>query len=261
MGERLRQKVAVVTAAGSGIGRAIARRFAAEGAIVVVNDIRADAAAEVTAEIDREGGRASSLVADVSESAEVNRLVGETVSRFGRLDVMVNNAAAPLLGRIDQMTDQEWNAVFAVTLNATFYGLRAAIPPMVEQGGGAIINTASAAGLGGAIGLGAYGGAKAAVVNLTKTAALENADKNVRVNAICPGSIATPPLLAFVDMVPGGRATFERQIPARRIGTAEEIANVALFLASDEASYVTGAVIVADGGVLAAIGGTTLDFS
>ncbi len=260
MGDRLSKKVAVVTAAGSGIGRAIARRFAAEGAVVLVNDIRADAAAEVAAEIAGEGGQATSLVADVGQSAEVNRLVADTVQRCGRLDVMVNNAAAPLLGRVDQMSDQEWSAVFGVTLNATFYGLRAAIPPMVAQGGGAIINTASAAGLGGAIGLGAYGAAKAAVVNLTKTAALENADKNVRVNAICPGSIATPPLEAFVDMVPGGRAAFERQIPARRIGTAEEIANVALFLASDEASYVTGSVIVADGGVLAAIGGTTLDF-
>ena len=153
------------------------------------------------------------------------------------------------------MSDELWGAVFTVTLDATFYGVRAAIPAMAATGGGSIINnTASAAGLRGVAGLAAYGAAKAAVLNLTRTAAIEAAARKVRVNAICPGSIDTPPLRMFVDALPGGRDGFERQIPAKRIGQPEVIANAALFLASDEASDLTGSVIVADGGVLAGIG-------
>jgi NAD(P)-dependent dehydrogenase (short-subunit alcohol dehydrogenase family) len=152
------------------------------------------------------------------------------------------------------MPDELWRAVFAVTLDATFFGIRAAIPVMAAQGGGSIINTSSAAGLGGVASLAAYGTAKAGVIALTKTAALETAARRIRVNTICPGSIDTPPLGAFVDSLPGGRAAFERGIPARRIGLPDEIASVALFLASDESSYVTGAVLVADGGVAAMLG-------
>jgi meso-butanediol dehydrogenase/(S,S)-butanediol dehydrogenase/diacetyl reductase len=255
MAGRLTNKTAIVTAAGQGIGRACAVRFAAEGAHVVINDIRADAADEVVAEIGAAGGRASTFVADVGQSERVQAMITETAARYGRLDVLVNNAASPAFGRVEDMSDELWRAVFAVTLDATFYGLRAAIPLMAAGGGGSIINTASAAGVGGAAGLSAYGSAKAAVLNLTRTAAIEAAARGVRVNAVCPGSIDTPPLRMFVDALPGGRAAFERQIPVKRIGTPEEIANVALFLASDEASYVTGAMIVADGGVLAGIGG------
>jgi len=255
MAGRLTNKTAIVTAAGQGIGRACAVRFAAEGAHVVINDIRADAADEVVAEIGAAGGRASTFVADVGQSERVQAMITETAARYGRLDVLVNNAASPAFGRVEDMSDELWRAVFAVTLDATFYGLRAAIPVMAAGGGGSIINTASAAGVGGAAGLAAYGSAKAAVLNLTRTAAIEAAARGVRVNAVCPGSIDTPPLRMFVDALPGGRAAFERQIPVKRIGTPEEIANVALFLASDEASYVTGAMIVADGGVLAGIGG------
>jgi NAD(P)-dependent dehydrogenase (short-subunit alcohol dehydrogenase family) len=132
--------------------------------------------------------------------------------------------------------------------------MRAAIPIMAAHGGGSIINTASAAALNGVASLGAYGTAKAGVIALTKTAAIETAARKIRVNTICPGSIDTPPLAAFVDSLPGGRPAFERAIPARRIGLPEEIANVALFLASEESSYVTGAVLVADGGASAVLG-------
>jgi len=254
MGDRLQGRVAIVTAAGSGIGRACAKRFAAEGAHVVVNDRDAAAAGAVVREIAAAGGRASAFVADVSSSERVTAMIQETASRHGRLDVLVNNAAAPAFGRVEEMPDELWRAVFAVTLDATFFGMRAAIPVMAAQGGGSIINTASAAGLGGVVNFGAYGTAKAAVIALTKTAALETAARRIRVNTICPGSIDTPPLGAFVDSLPGGRAAFERSIPARRIGLPEEIASVALFLASDESSYVTGAVLVADGGVTAMLG-------
>jgi NAD(P)-dependent dehydrogenase (short-subunit alcohol dehydrogenase family) len=254
MGDRLAEKVALVTAAGSGIGRACALRFATEGARVVVNDILPDAAEAVVGEIAAAGGTAVAAAGDVSSSERITAIVREAVARFGALDVLLNNAAAPLFGRVEDMSDAMWRTVFAVTLDATFYGMRAALPVMAAQGRGSIINTASAAGLGGVIGLGAYGAAKAAVVNLTKTAALEGAARKVRVNAICPGSIDTPPLRLFLDALPGGRAAFERQIPVKRIGSPEEIASVATFLASDEAAYVTGAVIVADGGVIAGIG-------
>jgi NAD(P)-dependent dehydrogenase (short-subunit alcohol dehydrogenase family) len=258
MSDRLADKIAIVTGAGQGIGRACALRFAAEGAHVVVNDIRTEAADAVVAEIVAAGGRAEPFVADVGSSERVQAMVADTVARHGRLDVMVNNAASPAFGRIEDMTDELWRAVFAVTLDATFYGTRAALPAMVAKGGGSIINTASAAGLGGVVGLGAYGAAKAAVLNLTRTAAIEGAARGVRVNAVCPGSIDTPPLRMFLDALPGGRAGFEKQIPVKRIGRPEEIANVALFLASDESSYVTGAMLVADGGVLAALGGQGL---
>jgi meso-butanediol dehydrogenase/(S,S)-butanediol dehydrogenase/diacetyl reductase len=255
MAGRLTGKIAIVTAAGQGIGRACALRFAAEGAHVVVNDIRAEGAEAVVAAILGAGGWADAFVADVGSSDRVTAMVEETAARHGRLDVLVNNAAALASGRVEDLTDEAWRAVFAVTLDATFYGCRAAIPVMAAHGGGSIINTASAAGVGGSFGLAAYGAAKAAVLNLTRTAALEAAGRGVRVNAICPGSVDTAPLRAFVDALPGGRAAFEKQIPVKRIGTADEMANVALFLASDEASYVTGATIVADGGVLAGIAG------
>jgi NAD(P)-dependent dehydrogenase (short-subunit alcohol dehydrogenase family) len=259
MADRLQGRVAIVTAAGSGIGRACATRFAAEGARVVVNDRDAAAAEAVVREIAAAGGRAEAFVADVSSSERVTAMIRETAARHGRLDVLVNNAAAPAFGRVEEMPDELWRAVFAVTLDATFFGMRAAIPVMAAQGGGSIINTASAAGLGGVVNFGAYGTAKAAVIALTKTAALETAARRIRINTICPGSIDTPPLGAFVDSLPGGRAAFVRSIPARRIGLAEEIASVALFLASDESSYVTGAVLVADGGVSAMLGAPPVD--
>jgi NAD(P)-dependent dehydrogenase (short-subunit alcohol dehydrogenase family) len=218
---RLAGKIAIVTAAGQGIGRACAVRFAAEGAHVVVNDIRDDAAAAVVAEITAAGGAAAAFVADVGQSERVQAMIDETVARHGRLDVLLNNAAAPAFGRIEDMGDDLWRAVFAVTLDATFYGCRAGMRAMAKTGG-SIINTASAAGLGGVAGLAAYGSAKAAVLNLTRTAAIEGAARKIRVNAVCPGSIDTPPFRMFADALPGGLGEFEKQIPIKRIGTPEE---------------------------------------
>jgi len=250
MGDRLRGKVAIVTGAGSGIGRATALRFAAEGAKLVVNDLDADAAARVAKEIGAAGGVASAFPADVADPRQVEALVREASMRFGRLDVLVNNAAAVIPGPLESIADSDWRRSFAVTLDGVFYGIRAALPVMAAQGGGAIINIASGAAVAGEPGLAAYAAAKAAVVNLTKTAAVENAARGVRINTILPGPIETPPLLAAVEAT-GGRAGWERQIPCGRLGKPEEMAAVALFLASDEASYVHGAAIIADGGVAA----------
>jgi meso-butanediol dehydrogenase/(S,S)-butanediol dehydrogenase/diacetyl reductase len=250
MAERLRGKVALVTGAGSGIGRAIALRFAAEGAAVVVNDLVADAAQRVAKEIEAASGRALAFPGDVADPRQVEAAVRFATTQFGRLDVLVNNAAAVVPGPVESLSDDDWRRTQSVTLDGVFYGIRAALPVMAAQGAGSIINISSGAAVAGEPGLGAYGAAKAAIVNLTKTAAVENAARGVRINTILPGPIETPPLLAAVEAT-GGRAGWERQIPAGRLGKPEEMAAVALFLASDDASYVHGAAIIADGGVAA----------
>ncbi|MFN2377350.1 MAG: SDR family NAD(P)-dependent oxidoreductase [Candidatus Binatia bacterium] len=259
MAGRLKGKVAVVTGAASGIGKATALRFAAEGAAVVVADISAEGAEAVAAEITEIGGRAFALRVDVSVSAEVDALIEEAVRRFGSIDILMNNAAAPHGAPVAATSDADWRRVMSVTLDGVFFGVRAALQKMIAQGSGSILNISSGAGLGGEVMLGAYGAAKAAVINLTKTAAVENAALGVRVNCICPGPIATPPLHAWLGAIPGGEEAFARQIPAKRIGDPDEIAAVATFLASDEASYVTGAILVADGGVNARTGTPRFD--
>lgn len=251
MTPRFSNKVVVITGAGSGIGRTTACRFAAEGAQVLVNDREAGRAEETVAEIKEAGGEASALVADVSSSAKVNELVAGAVARYGRLDVMMNNAASALGGSIAATTDETWREVMSVSLDAVFYGVRAALAVMNEQASGCIINIASAAGMGGEPGLAAYGAAKAAVMHLTRTAALEAAGSGVRVNCVCPGTISTPPMLAWADMLPGGKEELMGRLPGRRLGEPDEVASVILFLASEEASYVNGAVYTVDDAVSA----------
>jgi meso-butanediol dehydrogenase / (S,S)-butanediol dehydrogenase / diacetyl reductase len=251
---RIAGKVAVVTGGGSGIGRASALRFAAEGAKVVVNDLNGDAAGVVAKEIEAAGGVGVAFPADVSDSAQVDALIQEAVSRYGRLDVLMNCAFFMTIGTLDGLTDEEWRSNFSVTLDGTFYAIRAALVPMRAQRSGSIINVSSGAGVRSEITLAPYSAAKRAVLSLTETAAIENAEYGIRINAICPGPIATPPLLAFVDQMPGNEGSLDRyykQIPFGRLGKPEEMAAVALFLASDEASYVSGANFVADCGIAA----------
>jgi meso-butanediol dehydrogenase/(S,S)-butanediol dehydrogenase/diacetyl reductase len=253
MPARFEDKVVLVTGAASGIGAAAARRFANEGARVMLGDVNASGAADVAKEIDATGERAASREADVSDLGEVEALTAEAVSRFGRLDVVFNNAGIGAFGKATDIDPEAWLRVFAVDVHSVFYGCRAAIPHLRAAGGGAIVNTASISGLGGDYGLSAYNAAKGAVVNYTRAAAIEHARENIRINAVCPGPIDTAlakSLITHARVAP----EYAKLIPMGRPGRSEEVAAAAAFLASDDASYVTGAMLVVDGGITAATG-------
>ncbi|MGH7839297.1 MAG: SDR family NAD(P)-dependent oxidoreductase [Candidatus Binataceae bacterium] len=255
MAGKLDGRVAIVTGGGSGIGAATARRFAREGASVVVADLSGTRADKVTAEILAAGGKARMIKMDASDPEGVQATIKLALNAYGRLDVMFNNAGYAEVATLEETSLESWNRVLAVTLTSTFLGIKYSLPIMRRQGGGAIINTASISGTRGDHGLGSYNAAKAGVINLTRAAAVENARYKIRVNCVCPGAINTraPQLLA------GDRADEFRRIqgeaaPLGRIGEPEEIASTVLFLASDEASFITGEAIIADGGLTAQTG-------
>jgi meso-butanediol dehydrogenase / (S,S)-butanediol dehydrogenase / diacetyl reductase len=248
---KLENKVSLITGAASGIGAATAKLFAAEGAIVIVVDIDESNGRRVAEEI---GARGIFHKANVSEPLEVEAMVELAVDRFGRLEVLHNNVAtAGAVAPVGDMPIEAWQRAIAVSLSGVFYGMRFALPQMVAQGGGVIVNTASVSGLAADYMLGAYNAAKAGVINLTRTAAIEYARKNIRVNAVCPGSVATPPLLRAIGEGEG-RRLLEDHHPVGRIGLPEEIARVVLFLASEDSSFMTGSIVVADGGISAHTG-------
>jgi meso-butanediol dehydrogenase / (S,S)-butanediol dehydrogenase / diacetyl reductase len=248
---KLENKVSLITGAASGIGAATAKLFGSEGATVIVADIDEAMGRRIAEEI---GASAVFHKTNVSEPGEVESMVKFAFERFGRLDVLHNNvAAAGSVVPVGEMPVESWQRAIAVTLSGVFYGMRFALPRMVAQGGGVIVNTASVSGLAADYMLGAYNAAKAGVINLTRTAAIEYARKNIRVNAVCPGSIATPPLLRALGEGEG-RRLLEDHHPIGRLGLPEEIARVVLFLASDDSSFMTGSIVVADGGISAHTG-------
>jgi meso-butanediol dehydrogenase / (S,S)-butanediol dehydrogenase / diacetyl reductase len=248
---KLENKVSLITGAASGVGAATAKLFAAEGATVIVVDIDESNGRRVAEGI---GARGIFHKANVSEPLEVEAIVKLAVDKFGQLDVLHNNVAtAGAVAPVGDMPIEAWQRAIAVSLSGVFYGMRFALPQMVAQGGGVIVNTASVSGLAADYMLGAYNAAKAGVINLTRTAAIEYARKNIRVNAVCPGSVATPPLLRAIGEGEG-RRLLEDHHPVGRIGLPEEIARVVLFLASEDSSFTTGSIVVADGGISAHTG-------
>jgi meso-butanediol dehydrogenase / (S,S)-butanediol dehydrogenase / diacetyl reductase len=248
---RLKDKIALITGAGSGIGEATAKTFAREGATVVVVDLNEDGSNRVVSEIRKAGGNAESLRADVGVPAEIERMIKFARDRFGRLDVLHNNAIFTTIGRIGEISLEGWQKTLDVGLTAYWYATKCTLELMVPARKGAIVNTASVSGLAGDYTLGAYNAVKAGVVNITRVTGIEYARKGIRCNAVCPGPIATPPLLRMEDSRPDIVARIREAIPMGRLGEPQEIANVVLFLASDEASFVTGAFFVADGGLWA----------
>ncbi|MCL5075713.1 MAG: SDR family oxidoreductase [Chloroflexi bacterium] len=251
---RLKDKVAIITGAGSGIGRATALLFAREGAKVVVADLAQVMGEETVRAIRGEGGEAIFVQVDVSRAADAERMVGAAIASYGRLDILFNNAGINLLGRVTETTEEDWDKVIAVNLKGVFLCSKYALLEMIKQGSGVIINASSAAGIVGLRNLAAYTASKGGVLQLTKNMALDYAPYNIRINALCPGVIETPMTEQVIESQADpaeARRFYERNRPLGRMGRPEEVAYAALYLASAEASYVTGAALPVDGGYTA----------
>jgi NAD(P)-dependent dehydrogenase (short-subunit alcohol dehydrogenase family) len=253
---KLGGKVAVITGGGSGIGRAAALLFAEEGAAVAVADLRPGAAQEVADEILETGGKAVAIQVDVSQAGDAARMVGTTVGELGSLHILYNNAGADSSGDVVDETEDGWDRCLGVNARGTFLCSKFAVPEIEAAGGGSIINQGSVAALVGIRNFAAYCAAKGAVVALSRAMAVDLAPRAIRVNCICPGTVLTPLMEQLIRA--RGEGDLERGIdltvpkyPLGRLGTPEDVARVALFLAGDDASWITGSVYTVDGGMTA----------
>jgi NAD(P)-dependent dehydrogenase (short-subunit alcohol dehydrogenase family) len=248
---RLEGKVVAVTGAGSGIGRAMALLFAREGARILAADINGGAAEETASQITAAGGACTSLAVDVVQPEQVQHMIERAVSLYGRIDVLCNNAGIGSTTDVVACEPDEWDRVMTVNVKSVFLGCKYAVPHMITQGGGVIINTASVAGMVGIVKRAAYCASKGAVIALTRQVAIEYVEQNIRVNCLCPGTVDSPwveRLLAQADDRVAARQALEARQPMGRLGTPEEVAAAALYLASDDAAFVTGTGLVIDGG-------------
>ncbi|GIO84891.1 3-ketoacyl-ACP reductase [Paenibacillus faecis] len=251
---RLKGKVAVVTGSASGMGKAIAELFAREGASVIVSDVNLDGAQAVADAIQASGGTAVALRTDVADLNEINKMIDTAVNQFGTLDILVNNAGImDNMAPVGDVEDEKWDLIFDINTKAVMRAIRKAVPIFLEKGSGVIINTASTGGFSGAHAGAAYIASKHAVIGLTKNTGFMYAQQGIRCNAIAPGATMTNISSTMKNVNEfGASRTKLTQGVIPRIGQAEEIAEVALFLASDESSFINGAVIAADGGWTAA---------
>jgi NAD(P)-dependent dehydrogenase (short-subunit alcohol dehydrogenase family) len=248
----LENKVAIITGASSGIGRASVELFAGAGAVVIAADVADEAGQHLADEMGRKGHTCTFIHADVSKESDVRAMVHLALSQYGRLDAIFNNAGiegdqAPTA----EATLDNWERVIDINLKGTFLGMKYGIEAMLRNGGGSVINNASVAGLVGFPGIPAYCASKGGVVQLTRGAALEYATQGVRVNCLCPGVIDTPMVQRFTHDNPEMQQQMTQMEPVGRLGRPEEVAELALFLASDRSSFITGAIIPVDGGFVA----------
>jgi NAD(P)-dependent dehydrogenase (short-subunit alcohol dehydrogenase family) len=251
---KLAGKVAIITGGGSGIGRATAILFAREGARVVVADVAPEGGRETVETIRRDGGEAILVEADVSKADDVVEMVDATIEAFGRIDVLFNNAAVTIPASVVEASEEVWDRTMAIDLKGVFLPCKYAIPHMIRGGGGAVINTASMCGLVASPNQAPYSAAKGGVVALTRQMAIDYAPHNVRVNGIAPSEVRTPMFLGFINRAPDPEAKMRElvaRIPMGRVAEPEELARAALFLASDDSSYVTGVTLPVDGGLTA----------
>ena len=244
--KRLEGKVSIITGAGQGIGEATAVKFAREGAVVIVCDVKQAAVDSVVARCQAEGAQAAGFVVDVTQRDAVDALVAQVNERFGRIDVLVNNAGITMDARLQKMTLEQFDRVIDVNLRGVFHCAQAVADTMVAQGAGVILNASSVVGIYGNFGQTNYAATKFGVIGFTKTWSRELGPKGVRVNAVAPGFITTPMVKAMPEKI---LQDMEAKVPLRRLGNPEEIANAYAFLASDEASYVNGTVLEVSGGM------------
>ena len=248
---KLEGRIAIITGAGSGIGHEAAKLFAVEGAVVIVADRNGEAAGSVAAEIVAAGGKAEAHRVDVSKDAEIEAMIGKVVAGHGRLDILVNNAGFGFAGTVVTTPEADWDALMAVNLKGVFLGCKHAIPIMERQGGGVIVNTASAVANVGITERAAYVASKGAVAALTRAMALDHVGAGIRVNCVAPGTIESPYFAEIFAKAPdaaGLRRGLEQRQAMERLGQPVEIARAMLFLASDDSSFCTGTTLTADGG-------------